>query len=229
MQQKAPSPGLASARAVSRSALVGTPRAVLAARTRLAALPQRAASHQAARPVQGLRPVSAKTVGSFVPRLTKPAFERYGFSAAALITDWATIVGADFARYTAPERLKWPKRVDWSGDDANEAERGRPGATLILAVAAGRALDVEYRAAQLVERINAYFGYRAVAAIRLLQVASIKPAATDAPVASPAATQPVASKPREELAQIAEPSLRAALERMAQGLTARKSRGGATA
>ena len=34
-----------------------------------------------------------KAVGSFVPRLTRKAFEKYGFSAATLITDWPTIVG----------------------------------------------------------------------------------------------------------------------------------------
>jgi hypothetical protein len=32
-----------------------------------------------------------------------------------------------------------------------------------------RALDVEYRARQIIERINAYFGYRAVAELRLIQ------------------------------------------------------------
>jgi hypothetical protein len=173
--------------------------------------------------------MSAKTVGSFVPRLTRPAFERYGFSAAALITDWATIVGADLARYTMPERLKWPKRVDWSGEDVSEADRGRPGATLSLAVTAGRALDVEYGSAQLMERINAYFGYRAVASVRIVQVASIRPATAE-PSPTAAGAAPTATvKPREELATIAEPSLRAALERMAQGLIARKSRSRATA
>ena len=34
-----------------------------------------------------------------------------GFAAAALITDWALIVGKDVAGYTAPERLKWPRGV----------------------------------------------------------------------------------------------------------------------
>jgi len=172
--------------------------------------------------------LSAKTVGSFVPRLTKPAFERYGFSAAALITDWATIVGADVARYTAPERLKWPKRVDWSGDDVSEAERGRAGATLVLAVAGGRALDVEYKSAQLIERINSYFGYRAVTAIRITQVAALREAVAATPSLG-ISQAPAAPKPREELAQITAPSLRAALERMAQGLVARRSRTRTTA
>jgi hypothetical protein len=181
-----------------------------------ARLPERHLPTRSAAP----RPVVARTVGSFVPRLTRPAFERYGFSAAALITDWETIVGADIARYTMPERLKWPKRVEWSGEEVSEEDRGRPGATLVLAVAAGRALDIQYKAAQLVERINSYFGYRAVADLRIVQVAHIKP--PTAAAVPPAPPPPAAARPpREELLQITAPGLRAALERMAEGLGAR--------
>jgi hypothetical protein len=182
-----------------------------------ARLPERQPPPQTVAP----RSVAAKAVGSFVPRLTRPAFERYGFSAAALITDWETIVGADLARYTMPERLKWPKRVEWTGNEVSDEDRGRPGATLVLAVAAGRALDIQYRAAQLMDRINSYFGYRAVADLRIVQVATIKsPAATTAPTLSPT-TSAASPKPRAELAQIATPGLKAALERMADGIVAR--------
>lgn len=165
---------------------------------------------------------SVKAVGSFLPRLTRPAFEKYGFSAATLITDWETIVGADIATYSAPERLKWPRRVEF--DDPSEADRGRPGATLILSVDPGRALDAQYKTQQILERINAYFGYRAVADIRISQsfrtpATPSKPPLLDAP----AMPQPRITPP-EALAQIEDDRLRAALERMAAGLVSRKLR-----
>ena len=119
-------------------------------------------------------PRGSRALGSFVPGLTKKAFEKYGFSAATLITDWATIVGKDLAVYTAPERLKWPKFVETYAETEADA-KGRPGATLDLKVEPARALEVEYRRAQIAERINAYFGYRAIEKIRLLQSTIEKP------------------------------------------------------
>jgi len=105
------------------------------------------------------RPASA-----FTPRLTRPAFEKYGFPAAALLTDWAAIAGPDTANYTAPERIKWPRQPD-----APEDSRGQPAATLVLRVEGPRAIELQHRLPQLIERINSYFGFRAVAQIRLYQ------------------------------------------------------------
>lgn len=123
--------------------------------------------------IKTLRPayVPGKAVGTFVPKLTQKAFEKYGFSTATLLTDWARIVGADLARDTAPERLKWPR-----GTVSDETGTG--GATLVLRVDPARALDVSYKERQIMERINTYFGYRAIEALRIIQapIASQRPA-----------------------------------------------------
>jgi len=224
MQLKVPARGNADAADTAPAACAPRDVGQTQARSELAAYAARLPERQMPMRPAGPRPIAAKTVGSFVPRLTRPAFERYGFSAAAIVTDWETIVGADIARYTMPERLKWPKRVEWTGDEVSDEDRGRPEATLTLAVAAGRALDIQYKAAQLIERINSYFGYRAVAELRIVQVPDTKaPTAVSIPPLAPVAAA-VPPKPREELAQIAEPGLRAALERMAEGLGQRTAR-----
>ena len=161
---------------------------------------------------------SARAVGIFVPRLTQKAMQKYGFSTAALLTDWSAIVGQDLARYTSPQRLKWP-RMSGTGGDGEAEQVGRPGATLHLNVDAARALDVQYKGRQIVERINSYFGYRAVADLRIQQV----------PIAALPGPKPrdvVAAKPREsrpgpDLGQIADERLRAALERLERAIAKR--------
>ena len=154
-----------------------------------------------------------KVVGSFLPGLTRKAFEKYGFSTATLITDWAAIAGTDLAAYSVPERLKWPHRPERTEEDAAPTARrdakARQGATLVLRVDGARALDVQYKAGQIIERINAYFGYAAVAQLRIVQ----------APVgAAPSALPPVARKAAEpltqEVAHVADPGLRDALARL---------------
>ncbi len=160
--------------------------------------------------------IPVKAVGTFVPRLTQKAFEKYGFSAATLLTDWAAIVGPALARDTRPERLKWPRGVEAYGE-IDDSASGRPGATLILKVDPARALDIEYKRAQILDRINGYFGYRAVEEIKIMQEAiTVAPRAAPA---SPRATATPASKP--DMSQVSDDGLRAALERLYAGMTAR--------
>ena len=168
----------------------------------------------AASPAPGQR-VYARALGTYIPKLTRKAFEKYGFSAASLLTDWAQIVGEETASYTAPERLKWPRSVGIHGDVEAGAE-GRPGATLLLRADPARALELQYQAQQILERINGYFGYRAVAELRILQAPLERRAAAARP-------RPLVAAPCEapELAGIADERLRAALARLKSGLKLR--------
>jgi hypothetical protein len=160
---------------------------------------------------------SARVVGAYVPKLTRKAFEKYGFSAAALLTDWRSIVGADLADFAAPERLKWPRSVA-SREDAEVGAEGRPGAVLILRVEPARALDVQYKAQQILERINVYFGYRAVTELRIIQAPLAKPACAPKRAASLPSISPGDAP---ELADIADEQLREALARLKAWLTGR--------
>jgi hypothetical protein len=110
---------------------------------------------------------ASKSVGAFVPGLTRKAFEKFGFSTASLIMDWPRVAGPDVAQWTTPERVKWPQGYETA--ELAQDSGARPGATLVLRVDPARALDVEYRARQIIERINAYFGYRAIAELHILQ------------------------------------------------------------
>ena len=165
-----------------------------------------------ARPAQR---IAARSVGTFVPKLTRTAFEKFGFSTAALLTDWAQIVGPQLAQTTAPDRIRWPKTVEQ--DMAGGRTGQRSGATLHLSVDPARALDVQYKTGLIIDRINSYFGYRAVADLRIVQA---RVAMTPPP---PVRTRaPVAVAPDPILKSITDDGLRAALERMQQGMMARR-------
>ncbi|MEM7191809.1 MAG: DciA family protein, partial [Pseudomonadota bacterium] len=96
-----------------------------------------------------------------------------GFATAALLSDWRTIAGAELARHTMPDKIIWPRRRTgpYDDDEADTARRGHKslGATLVLRIEGPRAIEVQHRATQMLERINAYFGYRAVTELRYLQ------------------------------------------------------------
>lgn len=167
--------------------------------------------------------VAARAVGSYVPKLTRKAFEKYGFSATTLLTDWANIVGEDTAAYTAPERLKWPRPAS-SGAEHGERDGGPVrGAVLVLRVDPARALDAEYKSHQIVERINGYFGYRAISEVRLLQAPLQDARSRVSRNAPPADPPPPCSAP--ELADIADDRLRTALTSLKSGLLARMHAG----
>ena len=135
----------------------------------------------------------ARSVGAYVPKVVAAAFEKYGFHTAEIMTSWETIVGADLARLTRPEAIKWPRGAKGragSDDDARAA-----GATLILASNPAFALEVSYRTQEIVDRINRYFGYRAIAQLRVVQTPNAEtPGKSEAdrfvPTAKVQSTQP---------------------------------------
>lgn len=156
----------------------------------------------------------AKALGAYLPRVARAAFETHGFPSAALLTDWPAIAGAEMATFTAPERLVWPRRTGAiEGDlspDRPRPGRSRAGATLVLRVEGPRAIEVQLSANQILDRINACFGYRAVTDLRIVQGPVAR---RPEPRATPEPQQPPPESP--ELERIADGELRAALARLA--------------
>lgn len=112
-------------------------------------------------------------IGAYVAKVAGAAFEKHGFPSADLLADWPEIIGAEFAGITAPERLVWPRGVepDREHDRAPVGFKNarRAAATLVLRVEGPRAVEIQHVAPQLLERINVYFGYRAISELRLVQ------------------------------------------------------------
>jgi len=162
---------------------------------------------------QAARYVPAKAVGSFVPALARKSFEKFGFATAAMFTDWDKIVGTEISKYTLPDRLKWPRGAG-QADSGDEPDGNRRGATLVLRVDPARALDVEYRARQIVDRINAYFGYRAVETLRLVQA----PLEQEKPPGGHSRARAPLPPARQAAGNAPEDPLSAALARLGEGV-----------
>ena len=99
---------------------------------------------------RGLRSLAAT-----LPPITSPIFKTRGFAEAGILTDWPAIVGEMLGRRTAPERIAFPR-----GD--------RRGGTLHVTCESAFAPELQHLAPQVIERINGYFGYPAVAQLKRL-------------------------------------------------------------
>ena len=102
----------------------------------------------------------AQHVGRLVPELLHKSQERFGFAYGGMLTQWNAIVGEDLAATTRPECIRWPRRQ--TGD-------ARIGGTLVIRVDGPSAIEVQHSTPAIVERINAFYGYDAVAGIKIVQ------------------------------------------------------------
>lgn len=144
--------------------------------------------------------------------LTRAAFARYGFAYADLITQWPAIVGDGVAQWSEPERIKWPR--------AGVDER-RQGGTLVIRVTPGRGLDLQHETPRIIDRINAFYGYAAIAAVKIRQGALSRKKALSRAV--PALGAPAAQALESELEAVADPELKGALRRLGQAVLSPRS------
>jgi hypothetical protein len=116
------------------------------------------------------RSKGATPVSRYVQGITAEAMRRFGFANSAIIANWTAIAGPSIAAYALPIKLTGGagrQMLESAGEGVAGPARG---ATLLLRTDPARSLEIQYLAPQLIERINACLGYRAVDAIRMVQV-----------------------------------------------------------
>jgi hypothetical protein len=96
-------------------------------------------------------------VGARTAPVLRAAFKRNGFTHPEIVAKWPLIVGPALARHTMPERLRRPR--------GGEAE----GAGLHVRVDGALGIELLHVEPVVIERINTFYGYRAVARLRLIQ------------------------------------------------------------
>ncbi|MFN6977972.1 MAG: DUF721 domain-containing protein, partial [Gemmobacter sp.] len=137
--------------------------------------------------------------------------EKRGFAAARVLTHWDEIAGAELAAITRPVKVGYGRESF--------------GATLTILVAPAHAPLVDMARERLRARVNAAYGYNAIGRIVITQTsahgfaeaqAAFAPAKAAAPRRAPEPVPPAVDGVCDE-------GLRAALERLARNVAARRA------
>ncbi|MEO1328662.1 MAG: DciA family protein [Pseudomonadota bacterium] len=141
---------------------------------------------------------------------TRSTLSSRGISEVKLIAQWREIVGDKLADACQPLRIKAPR----GGFGV--------GGVLVLAVSGARASEIEHQGPRIIERVNQYYGYAAVANLQITQAARLSP--RTAPAARPAPA-PLSAQKQAEIAALTDPiendALRGALARLGANIMRR--------
>ena len=145
----------------------------------------------------------SRQVSELLPDVGRAAFRRFGFIQSSIVSRWAEIAGERYAAVSSPESIRFPHGSKQDG-------------VLTLVVRGAHAPMMQHIAPELVERVNRFFGYVAVARVAIRQ----GEVAVPAPRRAPPSLKPVPVELGQSLKSIADPELKAVLESLAAGVAA---------
>ena len=148
----------------------------------------------------------ARAIADLMPEIGRTAFRRFGFVQSSVVTRWPEIVGARHARVCAPESIRFPP-----GEKAD--------GILQLVVLPAHAPIIQHVIPEIMERVNRFFGYRAVAKVKIRQ-GDVQPPVSKEPAAAPPSLRPIPMELGDSLRDIGDPELRSVLESLARILDA---------
>lgn len=155
------------------------------------------------KPIDPARGGPPRALADLLPSVGGAAFRKFGFVQSAVVSRWGEIVGARFAAVSVPESIRFPRGA-------------REGGTLHLLVRGAHAPMMQHIVPEIVERVNRFFGYPAVAKVAMragdLPARPPRPAPADRPRAVP-------QELGQSLRAIADPELRAVLSALAAGVS----------
>lgn len=168
------------------------------------------------------RSTGPRALGASVARLTRPAIRRRGLAEAGIVVDWPRIVGPELAAASCPERLTGARR----GGDRDAADGdGAEGGVLHLRVVGALATELQHLEPIIVERVNGFFGYRAVARLRIIQ-GELPPRDQPSRRMPPHDDPEVSAAVDTALVGVTDESLRAALADLGRAVARKSERNG---
>jgi hypothetical protein len=160
---------------------------------------------QKARRYERPRGGQARAIADLMPEIGRTAFRRFGFVQSSVVSRWPEIVGPHHARICAPESIRFAPGAKSEG-------------ILQLVVVPAHAPLIQHVIPEIIERVNRFFGYNAVAKVKLRQGAVTPPQAKDR--TAPPSLKPIPLELGESLRDIGDPELRQVLESLARSLDA---------
>lgn len=161
-----------------------------------------------AKPYERPRGGQARPISDLMPEVGRTAFRRFGFVQSSVVSRWPEIVGARHARVCTPESIRFPPGEKSDG-------------ILQLVVVPAHAPMIQHVIPEIIDRVNRFFGYRAVARIKLRQGA-VKPPPGREERKPPPSLKPIPMELGDSLRDIGDPELRTVLESLARGLDAQE-------
>lgn len=146
----------------------------------------------------------ARAISDLMPEVGRTAFRRFGFVQSSVVTRWPEIVGPRHAKVCAPESIRFPP---------GEKSEG----ILQLVVVPAHAPLIQHVIPEIIERVNRFFGYSAVAKVKLRQ-GEVKPPPAPTQAKAAPSLKPVPVELGDSLRDIGDPELRAVLESLARSL-----------
>jgi len=153
----------------------------------------------------------ARSIAELMPDIGRSAFRRFGFIQSSVVTRWPEIVGPTHAKICAPEAIRFPP---------GERSEG----ILQLVVTPSHAPLIQHVIPEIIERVNRFFGYNAVARVKMRQGEVKPPSAESRPAAAPA-LRPIPMELGDSLRDIGDAELRTVLESLARSLGAKDGYG----
>ena len=160
---------------------------------------------KAPKPYTRPRGGAALPVSELLPQIGRAAFRRFGFVQSSVVTRWPEIVGNTHAKVCAPESIRFPPGEKSDG-------------VLQLVVIPAHAPLIQHVIPEIMERVNRFFGYNAVARVKLRQGAVKANHAGDPKPKAPVSLKPIPMELGESLRDIGDPELRTVLESLARSM-----------
>jgi len=165
--------------------------------------------------MQARRSNGFRQTGALVSDRVKSASQSRGFNETRLLTHWAEIAGTEIAGMCRPVEVKYSS--------------GSFGATLVLLTTGPHAPILKMQETALRAKVNACYGYNAIARIRLTQTAPIGFADGQVQFGKEAAPTPripskaAQAKAVREASDVQDDSLRAALEKLGANIISKQN------